>query len=36
MQRITTGYEYEVMLEVSDRDGEAWREYNTFMARVFR
>ena len=35
VQRLTTGYEYEAMAEVADRGGEAWREYDEFMSRIF-
>jgi hypothetical protein len=35
MQRMTVGYEYEVMMEASEGGGQAWREYDGFMARIF-
>jgi hypothetical protein len=36
LQRLTTGYEYEVMVEVANREGTAWKEYDGFMTRIFR
>jgi phage/plasmid-associated DNA primase len=35
MQTQTVGYEYEVMMEKSEPDSDAWAEYDRFMNRIF-